>query len=219
MRVRPVVLVVALCGLWSASAGAQTDAPGNVAAPPEAAPTSLNASAEVSNSQPRWALGLATSWARRRDFGALQRSHFIPEIVAQHYIAHDERFYLRPGLRLGYAGLTQAEMPQDLQVQEREGMLRAELAALYDGPVIPMLAVSAGLVVRRVTLATSGSVESDSDPISQVHLLPELAAKAGLGLPFIGGAVILEPHIGYRYVHGDDREGLFYGVDASYAWF
>jgi hypothetical protein len=163
----------------------------------------------------QWAGGIASSWGRRRDFGSTSRSNLILEGVFQHYRPMDERIYLRPGGRLAFSGLEQSEQPMAVQIKEYDVVARGEIAVLYDGPVIPMAGLGLGLVGRRIKLATDDSFESNGDPVSSFDFMPEFYGKLGLGVPIAGGAVVVEPNVGYRFVIGDDREGVLFGLDVT----
>jgi hypothetical protein len=165
------------------------------------------------------AIGTGLSWHERADFGTGARASFVPELIAHHYRPATGRLYLRPGLRLGFAGLEQAEMPRAVRIRERDLGARAELGLLHDGVVIPSISLGVGATLRFLSLSTTEPLMVDHDPVSRTELLPELYGRIGLGLPLARGALVLEPYLGYTLVRGDDRASWLFGLDATVAVF
>jgi hypothetical protein len=169
-----------------------------------------------SQAEPSFALGVSGSWERRREFGADTHVAFVPELLGFHYRALGTgRWYLRPGVRLGYQGLFGVEMPRALKIVERDLTASGEVGFLRDGPVVPALVVGAGLTHRWVSLQTSAPLTVSEDAISRRQFLPRLYGQFGLGVPLFRGALVLEPHVRYERVFGDDRIDWRAGVDAT----
>ncbi len=164
------------------------------------------------------ALGLSTSWQRRRDFGQATRWAFVPELVGLAYLPSPrERIHLRPAARLGFVGLTAAEMPRALQVVERDLTGAVELGILRDGFVIPSFAVGAGLAHRWISLEVEPPLVAPAGALSERQLLPSVYALVGVGLPLAGGVAVVEPHLRYEKVFGDARLGWRVGIDLTFA--
>ena len=160
--------------------------------------------------------GASIGWQMRRDFGGANRAAFAPELWAGAYLdGPRERVYWRPALRIGFVGLDQAEMPGALQIEERDATVSAELGAVYDGVVVPSLAIGAGPVLRFIDFQTADPVTAESDPISNTELLGRVYVQLGVGLPLLGGALVLEPSARIQQVFGDDRVRFRFATDIS----
>jgi hypothetical protein len=163
------------------------------------------------------AAGASMTLQQRDDFGADSRTAAVPELVVLGYAPTGApRVFLRPGLRVGFAGLDQAEMPQAIRMHEYDVDAVAELGVLYDGVVIPSLALGVGGVARWVTSDLDAPVSGSSSE-TRFELMPALQAQAGLGVPLLRGALVLEPFVRYDHVFGDDRVGWGVGLDATIA--
>lgn len=80
------------------------------------------------------AAGFGLSWQSRQDYGKLVRSNFVPELLGLAYIKTSvPRLFLRPGARIAYSGLEQAEYPMGLVMREHDLMASGEFGVVYDG--------------------------------------------------------------------------------------
>lgn len=162
------------------------------------------------------ALGVSAGWQQRQDYGSGSRAAFVPEMVGLLYLPTPlPRFYLRPGLRVGYGGLDQADMPAALRVIERDLAGRAELALLRDGAVVPAFTVGTGLAYRWSTLEAGRPLSVAGHAIADRQILPSLYAQIGVGLPLAGGLLVAEPHVRYEHAFGDERLGWRFGLDLT----
>jgi hypothetical protein len=162
------------------------------------------------------ALGLAASWQERHDFGENTRANFVPELVGFGYLGLGQgRLYLRPGVRLAYSGLTQAEMPYALQIEERDLTATGELGLLLDGPAIPSLTFGGGAASRWIALDVEEPVSREGERISRHQFLGTGYVQAGLGIPLVRGMLVAEPILRYELVSGDDRGHWRYGVELT----
>lgn len=162
------------------------------------------------------ALGVAAAWQERRDFGENTRANFVPELVGYGYLRLGEtRLFLRPGARLAYSGLTQAEMPSALQIEERDLTATGELGLVLDGPVIPSLTAGGGASSRWISLDVERPVFMTEDRISRQEFLATGYVQAGLGVPLVRGVLLAEPILRYELVSGDDRAHWRYGVELT----
>lgn len=160
--------------------------------------------------------GPSIGWQMRRDFGGSTRAAFAPELWGAIYLpATARRLYWRPALRLGYVGLDQSDMPGAIAIEERDAVAAIELGAVFDGPVIPTVALGGGPVLRFIDLDTSDQVVAESDDVSGLEVLGRVYLQAGLGLPLFGGDLVVEPGVRLQQVFGDDRIRWRLAVDAS----
>jgi hypothetical protein len=162
------------------------------------------------------ALGLAATWQERRDFGENTRANFVPELLGFGYrpIAGD-RLFLRAGARLAYSGLTQAEMPYALQVQERDLVATGELGLALDGAVVPSLTVGAGFASRWISLDARQPVDDGGEHISRHQVLATGYVQVGLGIPLARGFLLAEPILRHERTAGDDRAAWRYGLELT----
>jgi hypothetical protein len=164
----------------------------------------------------RAALGLSLGWQQRQDYGKDTRSAFVPEMVGHLYFATAfSRMYLRPGVRLGFAGLDRAEMPSAVQVRERDLGALGEISLLRDGILIPSVTLGAGLAYRWLHLETRPPLSPSKRPIAEGQVLPAVYGQVGVGLPILRGLLVAEPHVRYDHVFGDDRIGWRFGADLT----
>jgi hypothetical protein len=163
------------------------------------------------------AAGASLSLQQREDYASGSRTAAVPELVVLGYIdTAASRIYARPGLRIGFAGIDQAEMPQAIRMREYDIDAVAELGVLYDGVVTPSLAVGAGGVARWVTRELDAPINGSSSE-TRFELLPAVQAQVGLGVPLVRGGLVVEPFVRYDHVFGDDRVGWGVGFDATLA--
>ena len=164
------------------------------------------------------AVGLSPTWLQRVDYGDRNRGLLVPELVGFAYLdTSSDRFFVRPGARLGYAGLRRPEMPENVDFVERDAMLAAELGGLYDGPVVPAVALGGGVTARRLALKLAPDLVADEEPISRWEFLPVAYAQLAAGVPVARGALMLEPFARFEIVAGDDRARWRYGIDLTVA--
>lgn len=164
------------------------------------------------------ALGVASGWQARNDYGDRIRYALAPELVGYGYVGTgSERLFLRPGFRIGYVGLRPAEMPESVRYVERDVTMAAEFGALYDGLVIPSASLGAGATLRRLELDIGEPIEPREEPTSRWELFPVAYAQVGAGVPFARGLFVLEPFARAELTVGDDRARWRYGVDLTFA--
>jgi hypothetical protein len=161
------------------------------------------------------AIGAGVAFELRDDQGTELRSNPVPQLVGLAYHRLTDRLYLRPGLRLGYAGLTQPVMPTSLTVTEHDVAAGGELSVLYDGVVVPALGIGTTLRRRTIDLGGDGRIDTSMAPASRTEWLGGVFAQAGLGIPFARGAMVVEPYVRYELVPRDDRLRLSYGLDLT----
>ncbi len=164
---------------------------------------------------PRWAIGVAPQFQIRQDFGQAKRSAFVPELVGFRYIGLTDRVFIRPGLRLGFGGLSQAEMPVAFQVTEHELMLLGEIGILFDGPVIPSLSVGTELIGRITNVKTREPVSSNRK--GKTDLLFGGYVQIGLGVPIGASKLVVEPFARFERVIDDFRPSWRLGAEVSFA--
>jgi hypothetical protein len=87
---------------------------------------------------------------------------FIPSVVGLAYVPLAPRWYLRPGLRLGYAGLDQAQFSHGARLEEHDLPTSAELSIQYDAWLVPALGIGAGLNRREIDFVGRGIVQDSS---------------------------------------------------------
>jgi hypothetical protein len=181
-----------------------------------AAAQNQTAVAVVSPHRVRFALGASAGFVRQKDLGGAMTNQFVPSLVGLAYLNVAPRLYLRPGARLGITGLVQPSAASDAHIEEHGVQGRAEIGVLYDGWVIPALAVGTGIESRDIEFATAGNVQS-SGLADRTEWLGSLYAQAGLGVPLLRGFIVIEPY--YRLVHtfSDDRSSTELGLDLTFA--
>lgn len=162
------------------------------------------------------AYGASIGWQLRRDFGGSTRPAFAPELWAGVYLpATGDRLFWRPAIRAGFVGIDQAEMPGAVSIEERDAVASAELGLVYDGVVIPTLALGAGPVIRFLRFDTDEPIRSESDPISGTDVFARVYLQVGLGVPMFGGVLVIEPSARVQQIFGDDRIRLRLAADMS----
>src|SRR5262245_14614728 len=65
-----------------------------------------------------FAAGVSMGFLRVQELGAVQRFRFIPSVVGLAYVPLAPRLFLRPGLRLSYEGLEQAQFSHGARMIE-----------------------------------------------------------------------------------------------------
>lgn len=161
------------------------------------------------------AIGAGVAFELRDDQGTELRSNAVPQLVGLAYHRLADRLYLRPGVRLGYSGLTQPLMPSSISIREHDVAAGGDLAILYDGVVVPALGIGATLRRRAMDLGGDGRIDLSAAPMSRTEWLGGVFVQAGLGIPFGRGAMVVEPYVRYERVPRDDRLGLTYGLDLT----
>jgi len=158
------------------------------------------------------AVGAAPSAYRMSD----EQWGLAVELFGHSYLKVDKRWFLRPGLRLGYRGLTEPEQARGLAINERDISSLAELAIVRDGSFVPSLTVMAGVVARSLSLQAD-AVDTMQSKIPRWEALPTVSAQVGVGLPLWRGRLVLEPFARLELTVGDSRQHLRLGVETSFA--
>ena len=162
-----------------------------------------------------FALGFSLAEELSADYGASTRTAFAPELLALGYLALPARpLYLRAGLRLGYDGLGQADMPRDLRLVERGLHELLEFGVVFDWAIVPALSFGAGLDQRFIALETKRSVQG-SRALDHSELLGTLYGSFGLGIPIERGLIVIEPFVRLQHTFSDDRALVRLGLDAT----
>lgn len=161
------------------------------------------------------AAGFGLSWQSRQDYGKLVRSNFVPELLGLAYIKTSvPRLFLRPGARIAYSGLEQAEYPMGLVMREHDLMASGEFGVVYDGLIAPSLATGVGLDYRRIG-AKSSLPGVDVNVLRRSEYQPFVYVQAGIGVSIHRGLIILEPFARYERIRRDERSHWRFGLDLS----
>ncbi len=195
------------------------------AAPPAEAPAPLPPAmpddSGMAQTQPPappvdWGAGVSFSFLRQHDFGEDTRSRFVPELFFLRYQKLSDRWFLRPGVRTGYQGLWQVEMPKRVRVEERALYGLGELGIVYDAMLVPSFSLGGGVMQRWIRLTVSGDVQSPTDdPLDRNETLGMIYWQFGLGIPISRGRFMVEPYLRNQYTFSDERSHWQYGFDAS----
>ncbi|MGE0867043.1 MAG: hypothetical protein AB7P03_00670 [Kofleriaceae bacterium] len=168
------------------------------------------------------ALGLALGWERRADYATDARLQFVPELVGQLGIPFRDRMTLRPGARIGYVGLQQAEMPQSLRITERDLAVAVEAGLAYEVAryakvvVVPVWSIGMGMRRRSIAYDVAAPIDGSNGPDDRGDWLATLHAQVGIGVKLWREQLAIEPHVRYEHVFRDDRIGWQYGLLATY---
>jgi len=192
-----------LLGL-SRTASAEEDAP----APHE--------QSQLDSGSPSYALGVSLGFLQQQGLGAATKASFIPSLVGFAYVPAAPRLFLRPGLRLGFEGLSQAPSSYGARVQERGLQGTAELGVVFDAWLVPSLTVGAGVDYRSIGFIGRGIV-ADSDALDRTEWLGLAYAQVGLGVPLFQGAFMIEPYARLQHTFSDDRSLVQLGFDLTFA--
>ncbi|MEY4575758.1 MAG: hypothetical protein RL701_461 [Pseudomonadota bacterium] len=161
------------------------------------------------------AVGLSIAEELRGDYSASTRAAFAPELLALGYIPLPLRdVYLRAGMRIGYDGLDQADMPRQVRLTERGLHELVELGILYDWVVVPALSIGGGLAQRFIDLETRGGVKG-TQRLDHTEVLGQIYVALGLGIPIAHGLVVIEPFFRVQHVFDDPRAVLRLGLDVT----
>jgi hypothetical protein len=202
---RSCCLVLTL--LWTLAPGARA----------QETPSSPADASEARAPQPvQFALGVSLGLLRQRELGAETETLVIPSLLGLAYFPLAPRFYLRPGVRVGYVGLDQPEHSAGARIDERGVQGTVELGVLYDAWLVPVFALGAGTNVRWIDFVASDNV-MESIVIDRTEVLGLVYAQAGIGLPLFGSAVVVEPYFRLQFTFSDDRALLQYGADLTFA--
>jgi hypothetical protein len=165
---------------------------------------------------PSYALGVSLGFLRQQALGAETETSFVPSLVGFGYLPAAPRLFLRPGLRLGYEGLSQAPSSYGARVRERGVQGTLELGVVYDAWLVPSLTGGAGVDYRSVDFVGRGIV-ADSDALDRTEWLGLVYAQAGLGVPLFRGAFMIEPYARLQHTFSDDRSLLQLGLDLTFS--
>ncbi|HWO09550.1 MAG TPA: hypothetical protein VNN80_08725 [Polyangiaceae bacterium] len=161
-----------------------------------------------------FAAGVSFALLKVRELSDESRWAFIPSLMGLAYVPLAPRWYLRPGLRLGYAGLDQAQFSRGARLEEHDLSASAELAIQYDDWLVPSLGLGLGLDRREIDFVGRGIVQ-DSSAIDRSEWLGFVYAQAGLGVPLLDGLFVIEPYARLQRTFSDDRSLLQVGLDLS----
>ncbi|MEO8178925.1 MAG: hypothetical protein ABI895_08840 [Deltaproteobacteria bacterium] len=179
-------------------------------------PRSPRNGSQLDAESPSYALGVSLGFLQQRGLGTNTEASFVPSLVGFAYVPAAPRLFLRPGLRLGYEGLSQASASYGAQVRERGVQGTAELGVVFDAWLVPSLTVGAGVDYRSVGFVGRGIV-ADSDALDRTEWLGLAYAQVGLGLPLFQGAFMIEPYARLQHTFSDDRALLQLGFDLTFA--
>jgi hypothetical protein len=163
-----------------------------------------------------YALGVSLGFLQQEGLGAQTAAAFVPALVGFGYVPVFPRLFLRPGLRLGYQGFSQAPSSYGARVQEHGVQGTAELGLVFDAWLVPSLTVGAGIEYRSLDFVGRGIV-ADSDALDRKEWLGLAYAQVGLGLPLFRGAFMVEPYARVQHTVSDDRALLQLGFDLTFA--
>lgn len=165
-------------------------------------------------SEVSFAAGVSLGFLRMQELGAVYRFRFVPALVAHAYVPLAPRWFLRPGVRLGYAGLEQAQSSYGAGIEEHSVQGTAELGLQYDAWLVPALSVGAGAQRREIAFVGRGIV-AGSDVLDRTEWLGLLYAQAGLGVPLWDGLIVIEPYARVQHTFSDARSLLQLGADIT----
>jgi hypothetical protein len=203
-RFSALASALALTIALARTASAQQDAPGSGPRGDAAAPA-------IS-----YALGVSLGFLQQRALGSSTHTAFIPSLLGLAYVPIAPRVFLRPGLRLGYTGLNQADASYGARIEERGLQGSAELGISYDAWLVPAFAIGTGLDYRSINFVGRGIV-ADSAAIDREEWLGLAFAQAGVGVPLFHAALVAEPYARLQYTLSDDRSRWQLGLDLSFA--
>lgn len=161
-----------------------------------------------------FAAGVSFAYLKLHEPGDESRFSFIPSALGLAYVPLAPRWFLRPGVRLGYAGLEQGRFSYGARVEEHDVTGSLELAVQYDAWLVPAFGVGLGLDRREIDFVGRGIVE-DSDAIDRVEWLGFAYAQAGLGVPIADGSIVVEPYARTQWTLSDERSRFQFGVDLT----
>jgi hypothetical protein len=199
---------VPVAGVWSSSARAQTTVANAPAGAPVAGPSAARG--------PRFAVGASFGFLRQEDLGGVMATQIVPSLVGLAYVNVAPRVYLRPGVRLGVAGLSQPDAASDAHIEEHGVQGRAEIGVVYDAWVVPALTVGTGLERRSIDFVARGTVQ-DSGALDRTEWLGSVYGQAGLGVPLLRGFVVIEPYYRRHHTFSDQRSWSELGFDVTFA--
>jgi hypothetical protein len=163
-----------------------------------------------------FALGVSLGFLRQQGLGTQPQTEFIPSLLGLAYVPIAPRLFLRPGVRLGYVGLSQPPSSYGARIEEYGVQGTAELGLSYDAWLVPALALGGGINYRSIDFVGRGIV-LDSDVLDHSEWLGLFYVQAGLGLPLFRGALVIEPYARLQHTVYDDRSLLQLGVDLSFS--
>jgi hypothetical protein len=180
-----------------------------------ACPRRARAEVVARSERTHFALGGSFGFLRQEDLGRQTTTRFVPSLVGLAYINVAPRVFLRPGLRLGYAGLSQPGAASDARVEEHGALGRAEIGVLYDGWIVPAISVGMGIERRSIDFVAHGDVQ-DSGILDRAEWLGSVYAQAGLGVPLFRGRIVIEPYARLQRTFSDDRSASEVGLDVTF---
>ena len=168
----------------------------------------------ASGDRHHFALGLALGVQQRAEYGTGIHKKVHPELVGFYYLFTGlKQFWGRLGLRASYVD-DQPEMPQNLQIVEKDSTFSAEAAILFDWYVVPSFSFGSGLLYRTIRSSTKEPI-APGNAISINERIPLYFVQVGLGLPLLEGRFLVEPFFRKFWVPNDSRMKDLYGFEGS----
>jgi hypothetical protein len=128
-----------------------------------------------------------------------------------------ESLFLRPALRMSFEPPAVAERPKAISISEKNYKSALEIGLLFNGPLVPVITVQGALVRRSLELKTNDRIGSDSKhDMNRTEYLWQSGITLGLGLPMMGGDIVVEPFYRFVKIGTDERQDQQWGLDLSY---
>jgi len=141
------------------------------------------------------------------------------EIFAQGYVRLPaERIFMRPALRFAYEPKANLESAKAAAIKEETIKSIAEVGLLYNGFVVPVVALQGAYLRRKLTLTSSPPLDTAiGNDLTRAEYYWQGAMTLGLGLPALKGDLIIEPFYRLVRIVDDKRHRSQWGIDLSYA--
>ena len=141
------------------------------------------------------------------------------EILTQSYIQLPaDRLFIRPALRFAYEPKADLESAKAAAIKEETLKSLAEVGLLYNGFVVPVVALHGAYLRRTLTLASSTPLDTTAgNDLSRAEYFWQGGIMLGVGLPALDGDLIIEPFYRIVRIVDDKRHRSQWGIDLSYA--
>ncbi len=141
------------------------------------------------------------------------------EIFTQSYVRLPaERLFIRPALRFAYEPKADLESAKSAAIKEETLKSHAEVGLLYDGLVVPVVALHGAYLRRKLTLTSSSPLDTGAgNDLTRAEYFWQGGITFGLGLPALNGDLIIEPFYRLVRIVDDKRHRSQWGIDLSYA--